>query len=120
MRFTHLPTGIVAACQTERSQHQNRANAMKLLKAKLYALEEDQKRAEMERFYSEKGAVGWGNQIRSYVFQPYQMVKDLRTGVQSGNIQNVMDGDLDSFVNGWLRAGCPTKRSDAVSDDEDE
>ncbi len=120
VRFTHLPTGIVAACQTERSQHQNRANAMKLLKAKLYALEEDQKRAEMERFYSEKGAVGWGNQIRSYVFQPYQMVKDLRTGVQSGNIQNVMDGDLDSFVNGWLRAGCPTKRSDAVSDDEDE
>ena len=120
VRFTHLPTGIVAACQTERSQHQNRANAMKLLKAKLFALQEDQKRAEMERFYSEKGAVAWGNQIRSYVFQPYQMVKDLRTGVQTGNIQNVMDGELDPFVNGWLRAGCPTKRADAADVDDDE
>ncbi|MGB0580433.1 MAG: peptide chain release factor 2 [Limisphaerales bacterium] len=119
VRFTHLPTGVVAACQTERSQHQNRANAMKLLKAKLFAIQEDQKRAEMERFYSEKGSVAWGNQIRSYVFQPYQMVKDLRTGVQTGNIQNVMDGELDPFVNGWLRAGCPTKRSDAVTDDDE-
>jgi len=119
VRFTHLPTGIVAACQTERSQHQNRANAMKLLKAKLFALQEDQKRAEMERFYSEKGAVAWGNQIRSYVFQPYQMVKDLRTGVQTANIQAVMDGDLDPFVNGWLRAGCPTKRADAADLDDE-
>jgi peptide chain release factor 2 len=119
VRFTHLPTGVVAACQTQRSQHQNRANAMTLLKAKLFALQEDQNRAEMERFYSEKGSVAWGNQIRSYVFQPYQMVKDLRSGVQSGNIQNVMDGDLDPFVNGWLRAGCPTKRSDAVGPDDE-
>lgn len=120
VRFTHLPTGIAAACQTQRSQHQNRANALVLLKAKLFALQEDQNRAEQERFYSEKGSVAWGNQIRSYVFQPYQMVKDLRTGVQSGNIQQVMDGGLDPFVNGWLRAGCPIKRSDAVGADEDE
>jgi peptide chain release factor 2 len=118
VRITHVPTGIVAACQTERSQHQNRANAMKLLKARMWAVKEDEKRAEMERFYSEKGAVAWGNQIRSYVFQPYQMVKDLRSGVQSGNVQGVMDGGLDPFVNGWLRAGCPTKKSAAVADDE--
>lgn len=118
VRFTHLPTGVAAACQTERSQHQNRANAMKLLKAKLFAMREDEKKAEMDRFYSEKGAVAWGNQIRSYVFQPYQMVKDLRSGVQNGNVQGIMDGDLDLFVNGWLRAGCPTKRSDAVSEED--
>jgi len=118
VRITHIPTGIVAACQTERSQHQNRANAMKMLKARMWAVKEDEKRAEMERFYSEKGAVAWGNQIRSYVFQPYQMVKDLRSGVQSGNVQGVMDGGLDPFVNGWLRAGCPTKKSAAVEDDE--
>lgn len=118
VRITHVPTGIVAACQTERSQHQNRANAMKMLKARMWAVKEDEKRAELERFYSEKGAVAWGNQIRSYVFQPYQMVKDLRTGVQTGNVQGVMDGGLDPFVNGWLRAGCPTKRSDAVTDEE--
>ena len=71
----------------------------------------------MERFYSDKGAIGWGNQIRSYVFQPYQMVKDLLTAIQSGNVQEVMDGDLDSFVNGWLQAGCPTKR---ISGEDDE
>lgn len=110
VRITHVPTGIVAACQTQRSQHQNRAGAMKLLLAKLHAKREDEKKSEMERFYSDKGAIGWGNQIRSYVFQPYQMVKDLRTGIQSGNVQEVMDGDLDNFVNGWLQAGCPTKR----------
>jgi peptide chain release factor 2 len=83
---------------------------MKLLISKLYAQREDEKRAEMERFYSEKGSVSWGNQIRSYVFQPYRMVKDLRTGIESSNVQAVMDGDLDPFVNGWLRNGCPTKR----------
>ena len=117
VRLTHIPTGIVAASQTQRSQHQNRATAMKLLLAKLHAKREDEKKSEMERFYSDKGAIGWGNQIRSYVFQPYQMVKDLRTAIQSGNVQEVMDGDLDSFVNGWLQAGCPTKRI-AGEDDE--
>ena len=119
VRITHLPSGIVAASQAQRSQMQNRAAAMKLLLSKLYALREDQKRAEMERFYGEKGSVSWGNQIRSYVFQPYRMVKDLRTGVQTSDVQAVMDGDLDEFVNGWLRAGCPTKRMAGVKDDEE-
>jgi peptide chain release factor 2 len=110
VRITHLPTGLVAASQKQRSQHQNRHTAMKMLLAKLHARREDEKKSEMERFYSEKGSVSWGNQIRSYVFQPYQMVKDLRTGIQTGNVQAVMDGEVDEFVNGWLQAGCPTKR----------
>jgi len=119
VRITHLPTGIVAASQNQRSQHQNRATAMKLLLSKLYAMREDQQRAEMERFYGEKGSIGWGNQIRSYVLQPYRMVKDLRTGVETGNTDAVLDGDLDAFVNGWLRAGMPTKRKPGVRDEED-
>jgi len=110
VRITHLPTGLVAASQAQRSQPQNKNNAMKLLLSKLYALREDAQKAEQERFYGEKGSISWGNQIRSYVFQPYRMVKDLRTGVENSNTQAVMDGDLDTFVNGWLRAGCPTKR----------
>jgi len=116
VRITHLPTGIVAASQSQRSQHQNRHSASKLLLAKLHAKREDEKKSEMEQFYSEKGSVSWGNQIRSYVFQPYQMVKDLRTGIQTGNVQEVMDGDLDNFVNGWLQSGCPIKR--IAADDE--
>ena len=112
VRLTHLPTGIVSACQAERSQHKNRATAMKMLKSKLYEKYEDEKRSEMERFYGEKGDIGWGNQIRSYVFQPYQLVKDLRTGVETGNVQAVMDGDLDAFVHAWLRAGQPKSRKD--------
>ena len=119
VRITHLPTGVVAASQAQRSQTQNKAAAMRLLLSKLYALREDQKRAELERFYGEKGSVSWGNQIRSYVFQPYRMVKDLRTGVQTSDVQGVMDGDLDEFVNGWLRAGCPTKRMQGVKDLEE-
>ena len=118
VRITHLPSGIVAASQAQRSQMQNRAASMRLLLSKLYALREDQKRAEMERFYGEKGSVSWGNQIRSYVFQPYRMVKDLRTGVQTSDLQSVMDGDLDEFVNGWLRAGCPAKRMQGIKDEE--
>jgi len=119
VRIRHIPTGLVAASQTQRSQHQNRATAMKMLLSKLYAQREDQQRAEMERFYGEKGAISWGNQIRSYVFQPYRMVKDLRTGVETSNVQAVMDGDLDPFVNGWLRAGCPMKRMAGVRDEEE-
>jgi peptide chain release factor 2 len=92
---------------------------MKLLLSKIYALREDQKKAEMERFYGEKGSISWGNQIRSYVFQPYRMVKDLRTGVDTSNVQAVMDGDLDAFVNAWLRAGCPLKRMQGMKDDDD-
>ena len=119
VRITHLPTGLVAASQSQRSQHQNRATAMKLLLSKLYAQRQDEQKAEMERFYGEKGSISWGNQIRSYVFQPYRMVKDLRTGVETSNVQAVMDGDLDPFVNGWLRAGCPTKRMQGVKDEEE-
>lgn len=118
VRITHIPTGLVVASQTQRSQHQNRATAMRLLLSRIYAQRVDAQKAEMERFYGEKGSVSWGNQIRSYVFQPYRMVKDLRTGVETSNVQAVMDGDLDAFVNGWLRAGCPLKRMQGVKDDD--
>jgi peptide chain release factor 2 len=120
VRITHLPTGTVAASQNQRSQHQNKATAMKLLLSKIYAQRLDQQRTEMERFYGEKGSISWGNQIRSYVFQPYRMVKDLRTGVETSNVQAVMDGELDPFVNGWLRAGGPLKRMQGVKDEEEE
>jgi peptide chain release factor 2 len=119
VRITHIPTGTVAASQSQRSQHQNRATAMKLLLSKLFAQRQDAQKAEMERFYGEKGSISWGNQIRSYVLQPYRMVKDLRTGVETSNVQNVMDGELDPFVNGWLRAGCPAKRMQGVKDEEE-
>ena len=119
VRITHLPTGLVAGCQTERSQHQNRANAMRMLLSKLIAMKEDQAKQEMERFYGEKGSVSWGNQIRSYVFQPYRMVKDLRTGAETSDVQGVMDGELDRFVNAWLRAGGPLKKMTGVADIED-
>lgn len=99
----HKPTGIMIRSTQERSQARNRELAWELLKAKLYQLEEDKQRAEADREYSEKGEIGWGNQIRSYVFQPYQMVKDLRTGHETGNIQAVMDGDLDPFIEAKLR-----------------
>ncbi len=118
VRLTHIPTGIVAACQTERSQHKNRATAMKMLKARIYEKLEDEKRSEMEKVYGEKGEIGWGNQIRSYVFQPYQMVKDLRTGVDTGNVQGVMDGDIDPFINAWLRAGSPRHRNKDIQMDD--
>ena len=118
IRLTHMPTGIVAACQMERSQHKNRATAMKMLKSKLYEKQQDEKRSEAERAYGEKGEIGWGNQIRSYVFQPYQMVKDLRTGSETGNIQAVMDGDLNRFIHAWLRAGCPLSRNKDIKVDD--
>jgi peptide chain release factor 2 len=113
VRLTHIPTGIVVTCQNDRSQIKNKATAMKTLKSRLYEKMEDEKRSEMERFYGEKGDIAWGNQIRSYVFQPYQMVKDLRTGVETGNVQAVMDGELDPFIHAWLRAGGPTSRQAA-------
>jgi peptide chain release factor 2 len=119
VRLTHLPTGLVAASQAQRSQAQNEATAMAMLVSKLYALKLDEAKSEMERFYGDKGSISWGNQIRSYVFQPYRMVKDLRTGEQTSNTQAVMDGALDPFVNAWLRAGCPIKRMQGVKDDEE-
>jgi peptide chain release factor 2 len=117
VRIKHIPTGLVVKSQSQRSQHQNRATAMRLLLSLIYAQRMDAQKAEMERFYGEKGSISWGNQIRSYVFQPYRMVKDLRTGVETSNVQGVMDGDLDPFVNGWLRAGCPTRRMQGVKDE---
>jgi peptide chain release factor 2 len=99
----HLPTGIVIRSTQERSQLRNREVAWETLRAKLYQIEEDKQKAEADRTYSEKGEIGWGSQIRSYVFQPYQMVKDLRTGEETGNIQNVMDGDIDPFIEAMLR-----------------
>jgi len=111
VRITHIPSGIVVVCQNERSQIKNRASAMSVLKARLYEKRLDEQRSEMERFYGEKGEIGWGSQIRSYVLQPYQMVKDLRTGVSTSDTQGVLDGDLDRFISGWLRAGCPRHRN---------
>jgi peptide chain release factor 2 len=103
VRIVHKPTGIVVACQAERSQGRNRELALKMLKAKLYQIEEDKKRAELDRQYGEKGEIAWGNQIRSYVFQPYQMVKDHRTRAETSNVQEVMDGKIDMFIQAKLR-----------------
>ena len=87
---------------------------MKILKSRIYEKRADEKRADMESFYGEKNEIGWGHQIRNYVFQPYQMVKDLRTGVESSNIQAIMDGDIDRFIHAWLRAGCPVGRNKGI------
>ncbi|MDQ2869074.1 MAG: peptide chain release factor 2 [Verrucomicrobiota bacterium] len=103
VRIVHKPTGIVVACQAERSQLRNRELAIKILKSKIYELEQDKKRAEIDRQYGEKGDVAWGNQIRSYVFQPYQMVKDHRTGAETSNVPGVMDGAIDLFIQAKLR-----------------
>jgi len=103
VRITHLPTGIVVQCQNERSQHKNRAQAMKVLKSRLYMLERQKRDAEIAKLYGDKGEIAWGNQIRSYVMQPYQMVKDHRTDFQTGNVQAVLDGDLDGFIESYLR-----------------
>jgi peptide chain release factor 2 len=118
VRITHLPTGIVVVCQNERSQIKNRATAMNVLKSRLYEKRQDEQRAEMDKFYGEKGEIGWGSQIRSYVLQPYQMVKDLRTGISTSDTQGVLDGDLDRFVNAWLRAGCPRHRNKDIQMEE--
>ena len=103
VRITHIPTGVVVACQVERSQHKNRAMAMKMLKARLYELEEEKRKQQAQLISGDKSEIGWGNQIRSYVLQPYQMVKDLRTNAETGNTAAVLDGDLDMLVEAWLR-----------------
>lgn len=118
VRITHIPSGIVVVCQNERSQIKNRATAMNVLKSRLYEKKQDEQRAEMDKFYGEKGEIGWGAQIRSYVLQPYQMVKDLRTGISTSDTQGVLDGDLDRFVNAWLRAGCPRHRNKDIQMDD--
>jgi peptide chain release factor 2 len=102
VRLTHLPTGIVVACQSDRSQHRNRATAMAMLKARLYEAEMKKREAAAEAIEASKTDIGWGHQIRSYVLQPYQMVKDLRTGVQTSDTGGVLDGDLDQFLEASL------------------
>lgn len=102
VRITHLPTGIVVTCQAERSQHKNKAFAMKILKSRIYEYELDKKNAEKQKLESTKSDIGWGNQIRSYVMHPYKMVKDLRTRHETGNVDAVMDGNLDGFIRSYL------------------
>ena len=103
VRITHLPTGIVVSCQTQRSQFQNRDAAWKMLKARLYDIELQKREAEAQGIRDSQGDNGWGNQIRSYVMQPYTMVKDHRTNAESGNVNAVMDGELDLFINAYLK-----------------
>jgi len=103
VRIVHLPTGIVVQCQAERSQHKNRAKAMKVLKAKVYEYEIDKKKKAAEQFYGAKGEIAWGSQIRSYVMQPYTMVNDHRTDEKVGNVQGVIDGKLDPFIEAYLK-----------------
>ncbi|MFW6148667.1 MAG: peptide chain release factor 2 [Atribacterota bacterium] len=103
VRITHLPTNIVAQCQNERSQHSNRLTAMKILKAKLFEYHQRKKEEDMDKLTGEKKEIAWGNQIRSYVFQPYQMVKDHRTKVETSNVQAVMDGEIQDFIDAYLR-----------------
>lgn len=103
IRITHLKTGIVVQCQNERSQHMNKDKAMQMLKAKLFLLKQEENKEKLSDIRGEVSEIGWGNQIRSYVFQPYTMVKDHRTGVESGNVDAVMDGALDTFINGYLK-----------------
>ena len=103
VRMTHLPTGIVVQCQNDRSQHKNKAEATKMLKSRLYMLEQQKRDAELAKLYSNKGEIAWGNQIRSYVMQPYQMVKDHRTDHQVGNIESVLDGDIEGFIESYLK-----------------
>lgn len=104
VRITHIPTGIVVECQSERSQHQNRETAMRILKAKLFALEREKREKELQALKGERKDIAWGNQIRSYVLHPYTLVKDHRTGVEVGNIQAVLDGDIDIFISSYLKS----------------
>jgi peptide chain release factor 2 len=113
IRITHIPTGIVVACQTDRSQHRNRATAMAMLRARLYELELQKREAAANAQEAAKTDIGWGHQIRSYVLAPYQLVKDLRTGVEKGNPAAVLDGDLDEFMAAALAARVGATRSEA-------
>ena len=104
VRITHLPTGVIVSCQNERSQAQNRESAMKILRARLFDLEQEKQEAEQSRLKGKHVEAGWGNQIRSYVLHPYKMVKDLRTGHETGNAEAVLDGGLDGFIETYLRS----------------
>ena len=116
IRITHLPTGIVVQCQNERSQHMNKDKAMQMLKAKLYLLKQEENAKKAADIRGDVTEIGWGNQIRSYVLQPYTMVKDLRTGEETGNVASVLDGGLDPFISAylrWLSLGCPDRKASA-------
>lgn len=116
IRITHIPTGIVVQCQNERSQFQNKDKAMQMLKAKLYMLKQQENAEKLSDIRGDVKEIGWGNQIRSYVLQPYTMVKDLRTGEETGNVANVLDGGLDPFISAylrWLSLGCPDRKASA-------
>ncbi len=119
VRLTHIPTGIVVACQTERSQHKNKAHAMKILRSRLYEYEMNKRNTEKEKVEASKSDIGWGNQIRSYVMHPYKMVKDLRTRHETGNVDAVMDGGLEPFIRSYLlyTAGILTPKEDSGRDD---
>ncbi|MBX7059158.1 MAG: peptide chain release factor 2 [Leptospirales bacterium] len=116
IRITHIPSGIVVQCQNERSQHKNRSTAMKMLKARLYELERQKIQADIESRSGEKNDVSWGNQIRSYVFHPYKMVKDLRTQHETGDVEGVMNGNLDPFVKAFLKSSASGKPLKAVQE----
>jgi peptide chain release factor 2 len=116
VRITHIPTGIAVACQTERSQHQNRAVCWDMLRSRLYEIELEKKQAETGAFIGEKTDIGWGHQIRSYVLQPYQLVKDLRTGVESRTPSDVLDGDLDPFMSAALAQAVGGKKAEKIDD----
>ncbi len=103
VRYTHLPTGLAAESRSERSQHKNDQMALSLLKAKMYRIEEQKRRAEVEKLYDEKGEIAMGYQVRNYVLQPYTLVKDVRTGMETSQVQNVLDGDIDEFIQAYLR-----------------
>jgi peptide chain release factor 2 len=118
VRITHLETGLVTSCQNERSQHKNKAFALKQLVAKLYQLREAQRQEELKQFYGDRGAIAWGNQIRSYVLQPYQMVKDLRTGVETSNVDEVLGGRIQEFIEAYLK-GTRRKKGERKDKDKD-
>ncbi len=121
IRITHIPTNIVVQCQNERSQLQNRNGAMKILKARLFEVEQRKKEAEFNAIVGEKKDIAWGSQIRSYVFQPYQMVKDHRTGYEVGQVSAVMDGELDGFIEAYLQkklTGGNAPEAAAMKDDD--
>lgn len=116
IRITHIPTGVVVQCQNERSQFQNKDKAMQMLKAKLFLIKQQENADKLSDIRGDVKDIGWGNQIRSYVLQPYTMVKDLRTGEESGNAANVLDGSIDNFISAylkWLSLGCPDRRANA-------
>lgn len=117
VRVTHLPTGIVVSCQNERSQHKNKAWAIKVLKGKLFEMEQEKNKEKLEGLTGEKKEIKWGSQIRSYVLQPYQMAKDLRTRIEVGNVNAVLDGDIDMFIEGYLLKG--SGKAGAVEEEEE-